>query len=193
MRIHVALFVTAVLLSGCSTTIYVRGDEPPDNDNVFNYDQVNERLKDAPARIVCVDGTMYASSGMFITSDTASFDQTGSNVRVVLPTRDLARIEYQDHGRGAFTGAMVGALSAIGGSVGLLWFGGKSEDVRWGAAGLFFYGVPLGALAGTAAGAVVGSTQVLLFRDSQGEEATRSLSPPSLVRPRSSHIDSTAR
>ncbi len=193
MRINAVQFVTAVLLAGCSTTIYVRDDEPPDNDNVFNYDQVNERLENAPATIVCVDGTTYASNGIFITSDTTSFDQTGSDVRLVLPTRALARIEYQDHGRGAFTGAMVGALSALGGSIGLLWFGGKSEDVRWGAAGLFFYGVPLGTLVGVGAGAVVGSTQVLLFRDSQGEEATRSVSPPTLVRPRSSHIDSTAR
>ncbi len=181
MRIHAVLFVTTVLLAGCSTTIYVRGDEAPDNDNVFNYDQVNERLEDAPATIVCVDGTTYASNGMFITSDTPSFDETGSDVRLVLPTRDLARIEYRDYGRGAFTGAMVGVLSAIGGSIGMLWFGGNSEDVRLVAAGLFFYSVPLGTLVGAAAGAVVGSTQVLLFRNGRGERSEAVASPVSTL------------
>ncbi len=157
------ILVLTFLVSGCASSIQVDREEPINNDRVFNYDQVNERIAGSPGTIVCTDGTSYAMNGARIGTDTTVFrDEAGLERRIA--TAAIDAIEYKEHGRGALTGALAGGVAAVGSAVAIFVIGGNSEEVRGAAMGLVLLGAPAGIVLGGVIGGLEGSTQRFEFR-----------------------------
>jgi hypothetical protein len=187
------LALSSILLVGCSSTIYVREDEPLDNDKVFNIEQVNARVGAVPASLMCADGTMYETDSLLVRPDTTFFKEAASKLHWMVPTRSVLKIEYQDYGRGALTGTLTGALAAFGAGAGILAFGPHSNPIRIGAGVVILLGMPFAALIGGIVGSVAGSTQVLQFTPARGAESGRSATPLSAAQPKPLQVDSTGR
>ncbi len=166
--IRLALILISIVLTGCSSIIQVREDEPLNNDSIFNYDQVNARVDGLPGKLMCLDGTTYETHGAIVTRDSAIFTEAHSEIRHAIPTQSVLRIQRQDHGAGAFTGGVLGLLGGL--TTGIVVARaqyGHSPDAGMAVFGLSLEGAGVGLVIGVAVGALEGSTQEFQFQPQQ--------------------------
>jgi len=144
-----SLFLT--WLSGCASHIAVRPDEPMNNDRVFNYRQVNERIEWRRVDLRCVNGTQFSADSLVVGDDSTSFVDASSGTVMRVPTRSVKSVarSVKDPPAvyiGIAAGGGAGLLSGVG--VLLLTVSHRGGDEAMGA-GVLLLGF-------TAAGAIIG-------------------------------------
>jgi hypothetical protein len=162
---HTVGLLTCLLTSGCTSVILVDPAEPLDNDRVFNYDQVNARLTGESATITTTAGRVFDCYFSEVGRDSTHFFERLSYERGQISTREVLKVEYINHGAGAFTGGIVGTLGGIGVGIGIMLAASDgSSDSRMGAAVAFLGAMAGGAVLGGVAGYLEGSTQEYRFK-----------------------------
>jgi hypothetical protein len=156
-RLTTFALIVSLLISGCSSTLVVRENEPLNNDRVFNYDQVNNRLEDVSATIVTRSGTEVAATQAHVAKDSIVYWDTKHVLRCAMATNEIETIYYRDHATGAMTGffgGLVGGLP-VGGLV-ILLINNHNPEAGLGKLAFLFYSVIGTALVGVAVGAAAG-------------------------------------
>jgi hypothetical protein len=167
-RVTVFMLVACLIISGCTSTIPVRLNEPLNNDRVFNYDQVNARLGAVSATIECSDGTRLEVTHVHVAKDTVTFTETQSGVQRVLSPRDVLSITQRDYGAGALSGALAGALAGVVVGAGILIIiGDHSHHSGFGAVVVVLGSIVGCAFVGTGIGAVEGSAMHYQFNQAE--------------------------
>jgi hypothetical protein len=105
--------IAGLLISGCSSTVAVRENEPLNNDRIFNYEQVNNRLRDVLATIVTRSGVEVDAAQVHVAKDSISYWDTNLGLACAMPTFEVQGIRYRDHGAGALSGFVGGILGGI--------------------------------------------------------------------------------
>jgi len=161
---YVIFCVSALILQSCSTTILVFENEPPDNDNVFNYDQVNSRLEKTMCTVILLDGVAYNACNIHVGRDTTTFLEVDTSVEHSVGTRELSTIQHKDHFRGALSGTWIGLFSSIAASAGALILMPPGSPLGRTSGGAFVvYMAGLGTVTGFCFGAIAGGTQEYRF------------------------------
>jgi hypothetical protein len=128
MKSPFALIFTWMILSGCSSTIQVRIDEPLNNDRIFKYDQVNARSEYCPGTLVCAGGISYEVKGVLVARDSTRFFEMNSDIKRSIATEDVLSIRRNDRASGAFTGGLLGAVTGLTARVGVLLVRGRGSS-----------------------------------------------------------------
>jgi hypothetical protein len=150
--------IASLLISGCSSTIAVRENEPLNNDRIFNFDQVNTRLEDVPATIVAKSGVEVGATQVHVAQDSISFWDTKRDSRWAMATNEVETIHYRDHGTGALSGFLGGLVGGI--PVGLILIminNDHNADHGLANLGIVFLSILGTALTGVVVGAAAGS------------------------------------
>lgn len=156
------LFVPAcVFLQTRTTAILVRIDEPPDQDRVFNLDQVNSRFRWSVAEINRADTTSHSACELHIDPDSTRFSDIYSRVRYSVATTDILSIERKDHLTGILTGGALGILTGLTRTAAVL---APQRDEYSGERALGALGIMIGitggsAIVGAITGAAMGNTE----------------------------------
>jgi hypothetical protein len=112
-RLTAYAVIASLLMSGCSSTIAVRETEPPNNDRVFNYDQVNDRLEGIQAAIVTRSNGEVSAERIRVTKDSTFFMDVKLGCARGISISEVQSIRYRDHGTGAVTGFLGGLLGGL--------------------------------------------------------------------------------
>jgi hypothetical protein len=91
----------------------VRENEPLNNDRIFNYDQVTDRLEDAQATIVTRSGVEVDAEQVHLSKDSTFFLDVRLGLARGMSTSDVLSIRYRDHGTGAVSGFLTGLLAGV--------------------------------------------------------------------------------
>jgi hypothetical protein len=112
-RVTVVGLIACLLISGCSSNVVVRENEPLNNDRVFNYDQLNDRLEDGSATIICRSGVHVDAAQVHISGDSVLFAQVTSGEAGGMSLDEVRSIRCRDHGQGAWSGFFTGMLGGV--------------------------------------------------------------------------------
>jgi hypothetical protein len=158
--------MASLLMSGCSSNISVREDEPLNNDRIFNFDQVNDRLKDTPVTIVTRFGSEVNAEQVHVSKDSTLFMDVKLGRAGGMATSDVLSIRYRDHGTGAVSGFLTGLLGGVVvGWIIILVNNDHSSHHGLANLGILFLSVPGTGLVGLMAGAAFGSSIEYKFQE----------------------------
>ena len=156
--VRIALVLVLVSLAGCTHTSALGGEGSD------SRERLNGLAPDRPVEVTLVSGEVIRARGVHVAEDvTTWFDRDTGSIGEA-PTREIARVTYAHHGRGAADGAMVGAASL--GVLGSFFLMGTFQDtqgstLQGAVVGAGVFAIP-GALIGAAAGGATGSDRVYL-------------------------------
>ncbi len=165
MKPGILLIPACLFLQACTTTILVRVDEPPDQDRVFNLDQVNSRFQWSVAEITCADSTAHSACELHVGPDSTRFSDIYSGARYSMATSDVLSIDRKDHLAGILTGGAAGTLAGLALTAAIL---APQHDRYSGEGSLGAVGIIIGVTGGSAiigaiTGAIVGNTERFRF------------------------------
>ncbi len=157
MKNLVPLVCFGFLFSACSTTIPVRETEPFNNDGIFNFAQLNSRVRGESVVVSFVSGAEYSATDFHMDPDSATFSDVHTGIRYRVATSEILAVERKDHSSGVVAGGLLGTAAGIGGLATLALvhvpFDKPAPLV------LAVATVPLGTIMGAVIGGLQGNTQ----------------------------------
>jgi len=154
-------------LSGCTSDVIVRPDEPLNNDRVFNYQQVNERVAGRRVEVRCVNGSAFAADNLTVGPDSISFVDAASGNCMRIATTAVKNVR-----RTVYDGPAVVHASVAGAGLGFVFgmtVGGiitahAEAEERIGLGVLVLGSIGAGAIIGGVIGANNGREETFEFR-----------------------------
>jgi hypothetical protein len=148
------------ILWGCSSTELIH--PTPSHDGI-SYSEFNDELRSSQLTVELMDRRSFLAREIHIASDSTSFLDVGTDVKLMIPTAHIKQITMEDRAAGRSRGLLAGALAGgIGGMAIAISTGISVSDYPWSAAilgGIVGGGVFIGGLVGGAIGSGAGHTR----------------------------------